>query len=129
MKQGHQNPKYVHVIWESWTKDAACGRSGVDPDIFFPEPSSSEWTRIRDNGGFTFTERRAKTICASCPVRAECLRLMYSMGEQPGVWGGTLERERRRYRYMDPAQRIGAILEDMDEQAIHNGFKKQEDVA
>jgi len=46
-----------------------------------------------------FDERRiaiAKTVCARCPVRAECLD--ENLEERYGVVGGTSPRERRRLR-------------------------------
>ena len=59
---------------------AAC--VGADPDLFFPEP------------GDTFAERRAKAICAACPVRAACLAGAIDRGEPVGVFGGLNEVER-----------------------------------
>lgn len=40
-------------------------------------------------------ERRAKAICAICPVRLECLQYALRINEQHGVWGGLNEQERR----------------------------------
>lgn len=39
---------------------------------------------------------RARKICATCPVKAECLEYALSNRIDHGVWGGTSERERRR---------------------------------
>ena len=36
----------------------------------------------------------AKTICASCPVRANCLEHALSVPEKFGIWGGYDEKER-----------------------------------
>ena len=47
---------------------------GADPELFFPGPGQSA--------------DQAKAICASCPVRAECLALAHANGERFGVWGG-----------------------------------------
>jgi WhiB family redox-sensing transcriptional regulator len=38
----------------------------------------------------------ARRICASCPVKAECLEYALVHRIDHGVWGGTSERERRR---------------------------------
>ena len=57
---------------------------GMDPDIFFPDRGESLTP--------------AKTICADCIVRDECLEYALDNRERFGVWGGTSERERRRLR-------------------------------
>lgn len=66
----------------AWQMRALC--SQTDPEAFFPE-----------KGGST---REAKTICAECEVRAECLEYALANDERFGIWGGLSERERRRLR-------------------------------
>jgi WhiB family redox-sensing transcriptional regulator len=39
-------------------------------------------------------ERKAKAICAQCPVRAACLEYALSQPERFGTWGGLNEDER-----------------------------------
>lgn len=47
-----------------------------DPDLWFAEtPGELE---------------RAKTLCADCPVKAECLAGALNRGEPWGVWGGEI---------------------------------------
>lgn len=41
-------------------------------------------------------QKRARLICASCTVRAECLAEALDNRIEWGVWGGMTERERRR---------------------------------
>ena len=65
---------------EPWMADAAC--QYVDPELHYPE-----------KGGSTAP---AKRICASCPVRVECLAYALDRRETWGVWGGLSERERHR---------------------------------
>lgn len=60
-----------------WSADALCAQ--VDPELFFPGKGSSP--------------KRAKKICAQCPVIAECLAFALSHFVE-GVWGGTTYRER-----------------------------------
>ncbi len=62
-----------------WRDLALCAE--VDPELFFPDKGESS--------------RPAKRVCASCPVRAECLQDALDRHEQFGVWGGLTERERR----------------------------------
>jgi WhiB family redox-sensing transcriptional regulator len=63
-----------------WMRDALCAE--VDSEIFYPE-----------KGGST---REAKSICAECLVRAECLDYALATGQRFGIWGMRSERERRR---------------------------------
>jgi len=67
---------------QPWRRRAAC--RGVDPDIFFPP-------RGDHNGA-----NRALAICARCPVRADCEAA--NLHQRSGVWGGTVERQRRKLR-------------------------------
>lgn len=76
-------------------EDAAC--LGVDADLFFPKlrrGRKSQTRPIRD------TEAAAKAVCATCPVKAECLE--YSVHpdndlthRDSGIWAGTTYRERK----------------------------------
>ena len=66
-----------------WSDKAAC--VGMDPALFYP-------ARFEDHVG-----REAKRVCASCPVREECLETSLQRHEY-GVWGGTSEKQRRRMR-------------------------------
>lgn len=65
-----------------WHLDAAC--RGMNPDLFFPERGGSA--------------RRAKAVCASCPVQADCLEWALDIGARFGIWGGLSEKARRRVR-------------------------------
>lgn len=64
----------------NWVSRAAC--AGADPDLFHPQrgmPTSD-----------------AKAVCATCPVRTECLAWAVRTHQKFGIWGGLSERERRR---------------------------------
>jgi WhiB family transcriptional regulator, redox-sensing transcriptional regulator len=63
----------------SWEADARCNQ--YDPEIFF-DP------RVR-------FERKAKTICGRCDVRADCLAYALRFRVEFGVWGGMNTKERR----------------------------------
>ena len=73
-----------------WQRAALCrGEAGRD---FYP-PFGGE--RKRDRKA---RELRAKAVCESCPVRAECLDHAVSSGERYGVWGGLTSDERLTWR-------------------------------
>lgn len=61
-------------------KRGAC--RGLNPNVFFPgEDDEAE---------------EAKSVCADCVVRVECLEYALETRQLNGVWGGATERERRR---------------------------------
>ncbi|MDQ0379894.1 WhiB family transcriptional regulator [Amycolatopsis thermophila] len=67
-----------------WRTRAAC--RDEDPELFFP---------VSEMGPGARQVARAKAVCASCPVRAECLAYALDAGLDNGIFGGTTERERR----------------------------------
>lgn len=62
-----------------WATFAAC--RDADGMVFFPQTRSE-------------TEA-ALAVCATCPVRDECLEHALDTNERFGVWGGTTEKQRR----------------------------------
>ncbi len=64
----------------AWQARAAC--RGMDAALFFPEPTDDQTV--------------AKSICASCLVRAQCLA--FGLREGEGIWGGQNGRDRRKLR-------------------------------
>jgi len=75
-----------------WRVDGKC--NGVDPDLFFPKRGEST--------------SEAKKVCASCPVKSECLEFALATSEKYGIWGGKSERERRQIRKQRNEQRLTA---------------------
>jgi WhiB family redox-sensing transcriptional regulator len=65
-----------------WRDEVAC--RDEDTDIFFPLTDE-------DAGP-------ALAICATCPVREECLEFALITRQDDGVWGGLTETQRRRLR-------------------------------
>jgi WhiB family redox-sensing transcriptional regulator len=63
-----------------WFDDAAC--RGVDTDVFFPVSDAHA--------------DEAKAICATCPVREQCLEFALETRPAEGVWGGLTPIERHR---------------------------------
>ena len=66
----------------TWTDQAAC--RGTDTEIFYPVTPDEE--------------AEALSICATCPVRAQCLDYAIRNRETYGIWGGTTPDQRRRIR-------------------------------
>ena len=64
----------------TWQEDAAC--RNTDPDLFFANDDASH--------------QAALSLCATCPVRRECLEHALATREPYGIWGGTNEHERKR---------------------------------
>ena len=64
----------------AWTELALCATA--DPDAWFPAPHDAKGAA------------RAKAICATCPVKADCLAHALAAGEKHGIWGGLDECQR-----------------------------------
>lgn len=77
------------TIWD-WQAHAAC--RGLDVNLFFGgehEQYDQESKRQR--------EAKARAVCASCPVAAECLN--YACESRVyGIWGGLDKAERAKVR-------------------------------
>jgi hypothetical protein len=83
------------------TRQARCTDSGLDPDQWYPV--SIEPAQARHEAA------AAIAICASCPVRAQCLELSlrhWDIG-QHGVWGGLVATDRAHLRRRWPADHHG----------------------
>ena len=63
-----------------WMAEGNC--RDESPSVFFPS----------DGVGVEVARR----VCASCPVKGDCLEYALANGIDHGVWGGASERERRR---------------------------------
>ena len=68
-----------------WQERAAC--RGEALELFFGPEGERQPQRGR-------RERKAKQVCAGCPVRTECLDHAISRPEKAGTWGGLNEDER-----------------------------------
>jgi WhiB family redox-sensing transcriptional regulator len=77
-------PGPVTDVWD-WQLHSAC--RDLDSAVFFhPEGERGPAKDERD--------RRAKAVCAQCPVIAECRRHALAVQEPYGVWGGLTAAER-----------------------------------
>lgn len=88
---------------ELWKETAAC--LGLGPLMWFDEDATED-PHCRER------RRRAKEICAGCPVGSECLEYALRSNEKYGIWGGLEPRERvalkRRRRVTEQRMRRGA---------------------
>lgn len=66
-----------------WRHRAAC--RDEDPELFFP---------VTDIGPGATQVDEAKSVCARCPVREQCLRSALDNGLNYGIFGGMTEQER-----------------------------------
>ena len=73
-------------VWD-WQRNGAC--RGRDSAQFFHPDGERGASRMR-------REIAAKSLCQSCPVRAECAAHALAAREPYGVWGGFTEAERIR---------------------------------
>ena len=71
----------------NWRELAACATS--DSELFFP---------IGSSGPALTQVEQARQVCATCPVRTDCLDWALRAGVEHGVWGGLSEEERRALR-------------------------------
>ena len=62
--------------------------SQTDPEAFFPD--------MEVPGALT-RANQAKKLCQTCPYITECLEWALTKND-PGVWGGTSENDRRKIR-------------------------------
>jgi WhiB family transcriptional regulator, redox-sensing transcriptional regulator len=67
-----------------WQNEAACAQIGGD--LWFPLD------------GDRHQAERAKTICATCPVRIECANHALENDERFGIWGGYTPNELAKLR-------------------------------
>lgn len=82
---------------QAWREKATC--RGMDPQVFHPWNNSTSGKlgsgRSLDK---KLNEEYAKTICAVCPVRRDCLMYAINTNEKEGIWGGMTRPERDRFR-------------------------------
>jgi len=85
MAETSRLPTPVTEVWE-WQRHGNC--RNMDSAVFFHPDGERGLAREK-------RVARAKQICQSCPVIAECRRHALTVQEPFGVWGGLDETERR----------------------------------
>jgi WhiB family redox-sensing transcriptional regulator len=83
----------------NWRSVGAC--LSADPDLFFP---------ISTIGPAEQQIARAKTICAGCGVRQECLEFALTHDQTYGIWGGTTPQDRQRDRRRQRRAAAGRVV-------------------
>ncbi len=74
-------PRRKQIVLGDWREQAIC--IDMPPGFFYPERSHEK-------------AAAAKAVCATCPVRQECLDEAIENNEKYGVWGGMDTTERMR---------------------------------
>lgn len=75
----------ITKLWPEWHLQALC--LGDAFGLYFGSNNS----RITYGSA---TNRRAKELCAQCPVFEECLAASFGFREEYGIWAGTTRKER-----------------------------------
>ena len=93
----------LELLEAGWRDEAACAMRTVPPlRHFFPDP-----THLVPGSKKI---RRARRVCAGCPVRRPCLQLAIDE-ELTGVWAGTTDDQRAALAYLPREQRVEALEE------------------
>lgn len=83
----------------NWQLDGDC--RGLDSSVFFHPEGERGHARAQ-------RERRAKAICAGCPVLVQCRSHAMSTDEVYGIWGGMSENERAVARRRRPEHALAS---------------------
>ena len=84
MAETSRLPTPVAEVWE-WQTAGKC--RSLDTAMFFHPDGERGRARLQ-------RERRAKEMCRTCPVMAQCRAHALDVGEPYGIWGGLSETER-----------------------------------
>lgn len=110
-----EKPRYrsVSSLMPTWHTEAECRTT--QKSVFFGSSSPDE------RPAYTLSSiRKARGICATCPVFAECLTHAVRQREDYGLWAGTTMRQRRElFRLIDK----GVLTEDQ----VIEGLMKSHD--
>ena len=96
--------RWRKIMWvEDWAPRAACRQD--TPDALFVRGAE---------------QNKAKQVCASCPVRTECLAEALDNQIEWGVWGGMTERERRALLRRRPQASWRTVLESARNEHVNS---------
>lgn len=85
---------------QQWRDEAACASAGVDHEWFFGDSSLDA----------VLNTRRARGVCAGCPVKRPCLEFALRH-DASGIWAGTTQKQRRATAELSEHDRIDVLLE------------------
>lgn len=74
------------VLTSPWYDRGSCRTSDLDTDHWFHQNPTHP------------ISRKAKAVCARCPVRESCLEDALSVPDTQGIWGGLDQYERHMLR-------------------------------
>jgi WhiB family redox-sensing transcriptional regulator len=81
----------VKGVSVTWQQAGACRDGAAAADFYPPMHTERKHERLA-------RERRAKSVCAACPVQVQCLEHAIAVDERYGIWGGLNHDERRLLR-------------------------------
>lgn len=87
--------------YQRWRSEAACVSSDVPLEWFFGDSSLDS----------VLNTRRARAVCAACPVKRPCLGFALDH-EAQGIWAGTTERQRHDAEWLPMSERVDHLLEE-----------------
>lgn len=91
-------PGPASYYWE-WQMEGSC--RDEDSTVFFHPEGERGHARVA-------RERRAKAVCAECPVVQQCREHALAVAEPYGIWGGLSEAERE--AILNPTSRAHRAL-------------------
>lgn len=96
----------------SWFEEGVC-YGHPNQKLWYPDITDDEGEEWIDDGtiweAYGDTSEHydeARTLCESCPVRAQCLAHALATKERFGMWGGLTPIERRRIERKERRQRL-----------------------
>jgi WhiB family redox-sensing transcriptional regulator len=81
-------PLSAKPLLSEWDWQSAASCRGMDSSVFFSPPHERGSERRR-------RERRAQSICRTCPVRRSCASFALRTAQAYGVWGCLTEADRK----------------------------------
>lgn len=80
-----------------WMRTGKCAQPGADPEVWFGgfDDNGSKSDTVTDDT-HKLNAKRARRLCAGCPVTATCAEYAIAHDLRHGVWGGMTPYQRTR---------------------------------